>query len=152
MISDIWEFNHDKLERDHNYIQWLFPLKERSKYSNMAPIVSDDFILHYADDDLIQRNMMHSLSVMLDFYGFEFTEQGIMPANDFEEKKLEWLTKNNHNYLRITRILKSLMIFGMENVSIDLFKELEKVYMYQNPSAAISVETYDYWKKAVMLK
>ena len=26
-IEDIWEFNHQKLEYTHNFIQWIFPFR-----------------------------------------------------------------------------------------------------------------------------
>jgi len=46
-IQDIWNFDLETLEKEHDYIQWLSPLKEGSKYNKNAPF---SIIL-----DLIQR-------------------------------------------------------------------------------------------------
>ncbi len=38
-IEDIWEFNHQKLEYTHNFIQWIFPLEVMSRY-HPSPILT----------------------------------------------------------------------------------------------------------------
>ncbi|MGK7944758.1 MAG: opioid growth factor receptor-related protein, partial [Microcystaceae cyanobacterium] len=32
-IEDIWQWNDHQLESVHDYIQWLFPLKEKSGFN-----------------------------------------------------------------------------------------------------------------------
>jgi hypothetical protein len=33
MIETIWSWDYQKLEYTHDYIQWLFPLKEKSRFN-----------------------------------------------------------------------------------------------------------------------
>src|SRR5438874_20180 len=40
-IADIWCYSHNELEGVHDYIQWLFPLAERSAFNPAAPQYAD---------------------------------------------------------------------------------------------------------------
>ena len=72
---------------------------------------------------------------MLQFYGFEFysspeggDEQLIIaePKTFYNQK---WITRFDHNHLRITRILRSLRVLGLEKEGDVFFKML--YWMYQ---------------------
>jgi hypothetical protein len=38
MIEDIWLWDSHRLEYTHDYIQWLFPLKQKSRFNPDAPL------------------------------------------------------------------------------------------------------------------
>ena len=60
-----------------------------------------------------------------------------------------WLTKHNHHYLRITRILKSLIELGLSNESMAFYKCLtDTIYPYY--SIYIGLKTLSIWKKAFL--
>jgi len=40
-IGDVLRFDDEKLEDVHDFIQWLFPLPERSGANPLAPILDD---------------------------------------------------------------------------------------------------------------
>ena len=37
-INEIWQWDYPKLEYTHDYIQWLFPLKEKTPKSPIVPV------------------------------------------------------------------------------------------------------------------
>lgn len=38
-IKEIWAWDFETLECAHDYIQWLFPLTEKSHFNSNAPVV-----------------------------------------------------------------------------------------------------------------
>ncbi|HEY6287985.1 MAG TPA: opioid growth factor receptor-related protein, partial [Nitrospiraceae bacterium] len=61
----------DGLERTHDYIQWLFPLPERSSANPDAPLLSLADIRAFGESEELRSNLVRSLVVMLRFYGLE---------------------------------------------------------------------------------
>lgn len=74
-----------------------------------------------------------------------------MRAANFAERSKNWLTPANHNHLRITRILKSLRLLGLEPESAAFFRALAAIYPGQSAAAnpAISATTFRFWQSAV---
>ena len=54
----------DELEHNHDYIQWLFPLPERSSANPSAPRLSAADIAAFADDAALRENLLRSLSLL----------------------------------------------------------------------------------------
>lgn len=89
---------------------------------------------------------------MLRFYGLQCNEIGnadmeIVKSDEYQKRKPDWVEQGNHNYLRITRILTSLSILGLESYTQAFFKCLTQIY-YED-SKNIGSKTYVYWKSAV---
>ncbi|MBD2231405.1 opioid growth factor receptor-related protein [Phormidium tenue] len=74
MIQEMWTWNFEELECTHDFIQWLFPLPERSAFNTDAPIVSDAVIQAFQNDSILRQNLRRSLTVMLRFYGLQRQE------------------------------------------------------------------------------
>lgn len=144
-IWDVWDFSYEELESRHDYIQWLFPLKERSRFNTFAPIITD--ISPYKTYT-IKENMQKSFVLMLSFYGFKICGDEIICSESFPERKENWVTAGNHNYLRITRILKSLMLFGLKKEAGMFLLILETVY--EDNKDKIGEETMNYWEGAAL--
>lgn len=144
-LPDIWEYSDYQLEYKHDYIQLMFPIDTVSFANRKAPTVTkEDILSHKEDIPRIQENMRKSLVTMLAFYGLKFDEGGskITVDDDFEEREKVWIRPRNHNYLRITRILKSLHLFGLtEEAKAFLFTlvELSAKYPSMRESCA------EYW-------
>ncbi len=83
-------------ETTHDYIQWLFPLDEPSRSVNGAPVLTELEIDEIRDSKLAQANLARSASWFLGFL----------------ERNNHWVTKYNHNHLRITRVIKSLRLLA----------------------------------------
>lgn len=103
-IEDVLKFDFEKIENEHDYIQLLFPLKERSKFHPTMPVLTDLEIELIKNDETVLENIKRSVEMMMKFY----------------ENTDHWLRENGHNLLRITRILKSTRIFFGEEFSKNL--------------------------------
>lgn len=84
---------------------------------------------------------------MLGFYGFSYDNETIKEAANFSERSLIWLTLNNHNMKRISRILRSLTILGLEDESAAFYTALLAI-AEKNPKI-ISKRVLTYWTSAV---
>lgn len=134
-LEEILCWDADRLEREHDYIQWLFPLREPSLAQPQSPVLSPADVEILRGDGEIRECMREALRVMRAFYGLE--PLGPRP----------WLIPGNHNYLRLTRILRSLRTCGLEAESLQLFNELEAVYHDSSPR--IGSVTFGYWQRAM---
>jgi len=91
--------------------------------------------------------LIKSLEVMLAFYGFTRGKSGdIQIGANFSEKAKNWLNLGNHNYRRITRILKSLSLHGLNADAKGFFQALQKVY--DKHADQIGEEAFGKWTKA----
>lgn len=149
-LEDIWKFNDDELEGYHTYIQWIFPLEEPSAINFAAPVLDKAVIQEFRKSPELKAKLLTSFKMMLKFYGLQVIENGsdvtIEKSGDYAVKKENWISHRNHNYLRITRILTSLRLLGLENYSRAFFTCLERIY--EEESYEIGEETFSYWKNS----
>lgn len=141
MFEDIiYNWDDDTLEKTHDYIQYLFPLQEKSKYNKKDILLTEDDIKIFKTNKKIRENVREALHRMLFFYGIsDFV---------FDGERKHWMTPNNHNHLRLTRIMKFLQLIGMNIDSIKLFILLCNIHTKIKDS--ISDETYAIWKDLFM--
>ncbi len=139
------------LESNHDYIQWLFPLPERSSANASAPILSAGDIRAFQDSEALRSRLLRSFAVMLKFYGLELSTSAdgleVRSGASFAERSDVWLTPYNHNYLRLTRILRSLSLLGCAAHAQALFACLERIY--REYGDRVSADTFEYWKAGV---
>jgi Opioid growth factor receptor (OGFr) conserved region len=139
-----------KLEQTHDYIQWQFPLAERSGFSPEAPILDAKTIREFRSRLELRRNVQTSFG---DCYGMQIQEAGqlrVTRAVSFAGRSENWLTPANHNHLRITKILKSLRLLGLEAETAAFFECLANIYRLESAktSPRISGETLTFWQAA----
>lgn len=150
-IQDIWAWDFEKLEHTHDFIQWLFPLTERSAYNPNAPIVNAEIVQSFHQNLQLQENLRRSLTVMLEFYGLQRQEleQGVVitQSANYPNRQPKWVSRSNHNFLRITRILKCLIAFGLEDEAKAFYDCLQQIY--QDSRAQIGSDTFRHWTNAV---
>jgi hypothetical protein len=153
-INDIlYEWDYMKLEASHSYIQWLFPMKEGSMFHPEAPRLTDDEITLFQTDPTLKATIHLALDKMLDFYGMEYAETEPAIVFKFQEPGRHenpqwWMKVFNHNFLRVTRLLKSLRYLGLPKESMALFRLLSQ---YSPPlwhGTVISENTFEFWKDA----
>jgi hypothetical protein len=140
-LPQIWSFSLAALEGAHDYIQWLFPLAEPSAFNPFAPILTPADIATFRAEAMIQAHLARSLRVMLHFYGFT---PEVVAAPDFAERAAVWLTPRNHNFLRLTRILKSLRLLGRAADTDALRAALER--LARDHSRIIGPDTLSFWR------
>lgn len=148
LLADVWGWTTARLEVTHDYIQWLFPLTEASQFNPFAPVAHAAALASARQDRRVRENMRRSLAVMLAFYGLGFSPDGkaVEPADDFEARAQDWITRANHNFLRLTRILKSLRLFGLEPEATAVFRALATIY--RDRPDAIGPRSFAYWQDA----
>ena len=114
--SDRW------LEETHDYIQWLFPLYVGSNFNPNAPLLTDEVCAAFTnsshpDQRTLQRNFGAAIYRMLAFYGYTVSPvapSDVSATGEWREKADNWLTDGNHNFMRMTRMLRSMMLLGRE--------------------------------------
>lgn len=147
-IDEMWKWEAKQIEGIDSFIHWLFPLDEPSEGNLKAPILTKDDIAEFRTNGQIRENLMMSFRMMLRYYGFTYAPDAtsIERASDFEARS-GWLYPSNHHYLKITRILKCLMLLDFEDVAHMFFSALREVYgthrMYIGPV------TYKFWRNTV---
>jgi hypothetical protein len=131
-LVDIWAFADEKLEKTHDYIQWLFPNREVSSVNPKAPLLTDEVVEEFKSNSYLLKNVKISLDRMIKFY-------------EMDEENPWWCTKNNHNYLRCTRILNTLREFGMIE---ELSEFYSKLMIIADNNEVIHGLTRSYWEDA----
>jgi Opioid growth factor receptor (OGFr) conserved region len=152
-IDEILTWDNNSLECTHDYIQWLFPLREASGFNPDAPVLDDQQIAAFRASDELRERLSRSFKLMLSFYGLQCDDAGeerhISKGKDFGQRSQTWLTPGNHNYLRITRILTSLRLLGLEEYAGAFLAFLEQ--QYKEEGERIGDTTFWYWQRAVTL-
>ena len=106
MLAMILQQTDHQAETTHDYIQWLFPLDEPSRSVMGVPVLNELDIEDIRQSELAQLNLVKSASWFL----------GFLERND------HWITKYDHNHLRITRVIKSLRLLASDEVA-DEFRD-----------------------------
>jgi Opioid growth factor receptor (OGFr) conserved region len=127
----------------------LFPLTEKSRFNPKSPILTEQDIYSFRASQEVTQNLICSLKLMLGFYGLKVQESNLIISineDSFTERKKQWLHWGNHNHMRITRILKSLSLLGLEEYSKAFFDCLQQIYITEKGS--ITKLTFSYWEEA----
>lgn len=147
-LSEILSWNDNRLETVHDYIQWPEP----SRFNSDAPVLTAEDIQAFLSVAKLRSNLLRSFARMLKFYGFTMgSVQGKVVIGNtrvvFRRQAEHWLTPQNHNLLRITRILKCLTMLGLREESRAFLAALQEVE--EQYPGSIEKSTFRYWKDAV---
>ncbi|KAJ6257130.1 hypothetical protein Dda_8015 [Drechslerella dactyloides] len=122
-LAEIISWSDSKLEYNHDYIQVLFPLPERSNFMLHPASRLDELAMDmFKEDHLLRAGMRTALARMLRFFGFDCDIVDLEDENntDLDNQRLcnivpnpesfpraarNWM--NSHNDLRITRIIRN---------------------------------------------
>lgn len=128
--SEVLAFDDARIERVHDFIQWLFPLMERSGAQPNAPVLTEADIAAIQHSGPAQATLTAAVERMASFYA----------RND------HWLTGGDHNHLRITRIIASLRLL-VGDARADAFRAsiLARVEAAGSP---VGPTTLAYWDRA----
>ncbi|KAK6854662.1 hypothetical protein PG995_009755 [Apiospora arundinis] len=156
-LDEILRWPDTRLEAIHNYIQILFPLPEGSLFNPWAPVVDEEGYLYLSQNDDFKPTMRRVLTRMLSFYGFDITWDtnaegkrlvALTPKSGaWTQKSLpHWVCWMDHNHLRISRILRSLRVLGLEDEANAFFTAL--VWTVET-HGRIGENSVKFWKRAV---
>lgn len=139
-LEEILNWPDGALEVDHDYIQWLFPSNEQSQLNGDAPtLTKEESNIFFAESDLSNK-VQKSFHRFLRFLGMHLVNDEVVSLTDDIPEALSYF---NHNFLRITRCLKSLRLTNNEHLAKALYKGMERY------KAEFSPNTWDHWTKAV---
>ena len=147
LLADILSWPDDQLEEVHDYIQWIFPLPEPSCYNRNAPLLSETDIRAFKTDSLLRENLQRAFGRILAFFGLILADGQVSAGDSFDARVPDVWAVPNHNWLRITRILRSLWLLGMMSEAIAFFEWLEALYASRR--FPIGADTFECWRKAV---
>ena len=135
MLREIQEWPDARLENVHDFIQWMFPLTEPSPVNPEAPVLDPETIREIRSRPEVQQNIRASLERMRGFY----------------ERSGYWITPGNHNHLRITRILKSLRLMGLDPEAEAFFTWLSEIFHAEHSKTrpGITARSFDFWTSAM---
>ena len=116
-ISQICDFSDEELEGKHDYIQWLFPNRQPSRYNPKAPILTDQDIEAVKSSPEIQGWVERSFQKMWNFYALS------------EDQPLGYWWESprfHHNLLRMSRMLLFLNEIERQDLASKLHETLLK--------------------------
>lgn len=144
------------LERTHDYIQWLFPLYVGSQFNPNAPLLTDKVRESFLDTRnpnhaVLQKNFGRAIQRMLVFYGYfngPLNPDQAEPTGEWRSKADNWLSDGNHNYMRITRMIRCMTLLGRHPLAVS-FRDALLDAASVHPEA-ISQRTIGFWNEAVV--
>ncbi|XP_063009029.1 opioid growth factor receptor-like protein 1 isoform X1 [Melospiza melodia melodia] len=121
-VLNKWKGDYEKLEHNHTYIQWLFPLREQGLNFYAKELTTYEIEEFKKTKEAIRRFLL-AYKMMLEFFGIKLIDKtgNVARASNWQER-FQHLNESQHNYLRITRILKSLGELGYESFKSPLVK------------------------------
>lgn len=147
-LEAILEQDDAWLERTHDFIQWLFPLREPSLVTPEAPLVDAEVAAAFAAEPRLRQRLRASLDRMLGFYGLAWQAGQIAPSASWAAAQARWFSRPTHNDLRITRILKSCVALGLAGEAGELLDALERLAR-QEPGCGVTAASRAHWRSAL---
>jgi hypothetical protein len=132
-LNDMLAQTDPKFEASHDFIQWIFPLHEKSLHSVGTPVLTPEDIETLKTSKVAVANMKRAYARFKNFLGIDI------------EKPYRWARTGDHNLLRITRAIRSLRLFGLNKEAKELHGkaiEIAKRFM-------VSPTTFEFWNKAL---
>jgi len=128
--AEVLAFSDEQLEAVHDYIQWLFPLPTRSAAQPDAPVLTESEITAIRADPVAADTLRRATERMLRFYG----------------RTSWWLAWQDHNHLRITRIIRTLKLLVGAAAAQRFYKAI--LDMHAAAGAPINTRSLQFWAEA----
>ena len=125
-------------EEAHDFVQWAFPTDEPSMFNPDAPVLDEATIARFRADPLLRYRLRRAFDRWLVFCGIIRTDDGLA----FDNPNPRVWDRQNHNWLRISRVLRSLNLLGLPGEAQAFFSLLTTV------RARIDPTTWGYWTRA----
>jgi hypothetical protein len=141
-LAETQAMDASRMEYYHDFIQWLFPLRQASQYNAGAPVLTDADVHEFLTRPDLRENLRRSFDAFLRFLGLEFHDGAVRESGPVRPKVFEI---PNHNWLRITRVLLCLKTLGLDDECRAFFAYLKGVY---EGGAGVTAETFAFWSDA----
>jgi hypothetical protein len=137
-LEQVLEWGDEDWEHQHDFIQFLFPTDEPSMFNADAPVLDAATIARFRADPLLRHRLRRAFDRWLAFCGIIRTDDGLA----FDNPNPRVWDRQNHNWLRITRVLRSLNLLGLPDKAQAFFALLTTVRPRIDPT------TWGYWERA----
>lgn len=160
-----------EFESGHDWIQLSFPNRLPSKYNSKAPTLNETRIDFLKEDNGARDNFKATLKLTMNLYGIDFdSDEDPVEFKALEKNKdgkvtvdgvtftpsKKWLEKDDHNHLRLTRIMHSCNDLGFKKEAKALQKYLldhcsikpDNLEDALGNDINASEETKNFWKNA----
>ena len=131
----------------------MFPSTEVSAFNSVAPVVTEDVMLAFKADKNMQMELLLNLRRICEFWDFSLTEEPEVVFSlkpEFSTKPdVEVIFRNTskfHNFLRLTRVIKSLYALGLEPYAYALKKFAMEVL---KDNIKVPPTTVKFWKDSI---
>lgn len=94
-FDEVLALSHDQLEQKCDWVQWVFSLPEPSRAHPSSPVATREDLEQFRQSAELQAKVGRALTVTV-----RFLLRG------------HWLHPDDHNHLRITRIIRFLTLTG----------------------------------------
>ena len=121
-----------KLEMIHDFIQWLFPTDEPSRFNPDAPILDEEDLTTFREP-FFQQRLEQAAERFRKFYRFG----AISPR---------WAQPFDHNLLRITRIVRCLALLGPPGLAVKFREDAKTTARSSNVPLEGSIA---FWDRAI---
>ena len=131
LIDEVLAFDDTQIENVHTFIQWLFPLDGPSRAQPQSPVLAKGEAELIRQSNLAQQNLLLATERMLAFYRLN----------------KHWLSRFDHNHLRISRIIASLRLLRGEFAAAMFLREIET--LVKKGGNLVNPESRNYWRRAL---
>jgi hypothetical protein len=150
MIDSILNFKEAEVEKHHDFIQFLFPTYQPSKYCSYAPLLNPQIRQAFLKDSSLRAKQKVALGLMVDHYGLKLdlhTGKIAINPSTFAAKNKNFFINGSHNLLRITRILSSLTSLGQPELAVEFYNCLKG--LAEGPIPRLKGTLDQYWFSVV---
>ncbi len=106
-VQDVLDASVSKIEEVHNWVQWAFPLPEPSRAVINTPTASVKELMAQGSDPVLSPQIDLLFQKYMWFLG----------------ETSDWKSRSDHNWLRITRIIRCQFLRGK-------IEDAQKLYSY----------------------
>jgi hypothetical protein len=133
-FAEVLQWPSERWEQCHTAVQWLFPLPEPSQMQPHSPVASSDVYEAFKNDPHLRACLIAAVTRFILFLSDH-----------------DWCQPGNHNLLRITRVIRCLVLSGFPDLASMFHEFAEELLLFKQPDARLDKQlrlTLDYWADA----
>lgn len=132
LLEQFQTYSDDDVERVHDFVQILFPTDSQSQAQPGAPYLSPEDMARMYQDKKFKSSAKQALEKMLAFYGLAYNPDNMQMERlkDREENYKKYFVRGGsgqHNWMRLTRILRFLELMCWDEEKCALANQLQEM-------------------------
>jgi hypothetical protein len=137
-LEQVLGWDDEDWELQHDFVQWAFPTDEPSMFNSDAPVLDAATVARFRAYPLLRHRLRKAFDRWLAFCGIVRTDDSLA----FGDQNPDVWNRPNHNWLRVTRVLRSLNLLGLTDEAQVFFSLLTTIRSKIDPT------TWRYWERA----